>query len=70
VPLIFDDADLTQPAMAIARDLDHPVYDCVYLALARRRHAPLVTLDRRLTARLADTAYQCDAVLLADWTGS
>ena len=65
VPQIFDDAALA--ALALARELEHPVYDCVYLALARRRDAPLVTLDQKFTARLAGTRYQGDAVLLADW---
>ena len=67
VPQIFDDAALAAPALALARELDHPVYDCVYLALARQRNAPLITLDERLTTRLAGTRHQRDAVLLADW---
>ncbi|WP_255518572.1 hypothetical protein [Synechococcus sp. CBW1006] len=28
--------------------LDHPVYDCLYLALARREAAVLLTADQRL----------------------
>ena len=67
VPQIVDDAELADAALALARELDHPVYDCVYLSLARRRNAPLVTLDRTFTARLAGTRYRDDAVLLADW---
>jgi len=35
-------------AMEIARDADHPVYDCFYLALAESREEPLVTEDRRM----------------------
>ena len=38
-------------AMEMARRLDHPVYDCVYLALAEREHAALVTADHRLLRR-------------------
>ena len=68
VPQIFDDADLARAALGLARELDHPVYDCVYLALARRRGAPFITLDRVFTTRLAGTRYKSDAVLLADWT--
>ena len=67
VPQIVDVADLAEPAMALARELDHSVHDCVYLALARRRGSPLVTLDQRLTARLALARYRSDVVLLADW---
>jgi predicted nucleic acid-binding protein len=40
-------------AMEVARRLDHPVYDCVYLALAEREHAAFVTADHRLLRRLA-----------------
>lgn len=39
-------------AMEVARRLDHPVYDCVYLALAEREQAALVTADQRLLRRL------------------
>ena len=35
-------------AMNVARRLGHPVYDCVYLALAEREHAAFVTADHRL----------------------
>ncbi len=41
---------LAAEALALALDLDHPVYDCVYLALAIARDLPLVTADRRLIA--------------------
>jgi predicted nucleic acid-binding protein len=44
-------------AVAIARDLDHPVYDCVYLALAEREAAALVTADLRLLARAAGSPW-------------
>ncbi|MGH7893075.1 MAG: type II toxin-antitoxin system VapC family toxin [Candidatus Binatia bacterium] len=40
-------------ALAMAQRLDHPVYDCVYLALAERERATLVTADERLLGRLA-----------------
>ncbi|CAK6696115.1 hypothetical protein OGCDGJMD_01975 [Cyanobium usitatum str. Tous] len=35
-------------ALALACHLDHPVYDCLYLALARREAAQLLTADQRL----------------------
>jgi len=40
-------------AMDVARRLDHPVYDCVYLALAEREGASFVTADQRLLRRLS-----------------
>jgi predicted nucleic acid-binding protein len=43
--------------VAIARDLDHPDYDCFYLALAEQRQATLVTADRRLLNRVRGTQW-------------
>ena len=40
-------------AMEVARRLHHPVYDCVYLALAERERAGFVTADLRLLRRLS-----------------
>ncbi len=45
--------DLTWQALRLARALDHPVYDCVYLALALLREVPVVTADRRFVAAAA-----------------
>lgn len=46
---------LIRPAAALARELDHPVYDCFYLALAEAENAPMVTANRRLVAALGGT---------------
>ena len=46
-------APLLPRAMDVARRLSHPVYDCVYLALAERERAALVTADHRLLRRLS-----------------
>ena len=52
VPLqVHDSAGLLADALALALQLQHPAYDCFYLALAQRIDAPLVTADRRLHAR-------------------
>ena len=40
-------------ATQVARRLHHPVYDCLYLALAEREHATFVTADRRLLRRVS-----------------
>ena len=48
-------ADLMPQALSLAQTLDHPVYDCVYLALALIREVPVVTADRRfVSAALRD----------------
>jgi predicted nucleic acid-binding protein len=52
VPLqVHDSAGLLADALALALQLQHPAYDCFYLALALRSEAPLVTADRRLHSR-------------------
>jgi len=41
-------ATLLRPAARLAAELNHPSYDCVYLALAVSQAAPLATADHRL----------------------
>jgi predicted nucleic acid-binding protein len=53
VDQIEPDRHLQVEALALACHLNHPVYDCLYLALARREAAFLLTADQRLQ-RLAD----------------
>ena len=48
VDRVEPDRHLHVEALALACHLDHPVYDCLYLALARREAATLLTADRRL----------------------
>lgn len=43
---------LIASASEIAWHLDHPVYDCIYLADAERRATQLVTADKRLLGRV------------------
>ncbi|MDP2299057.1 MAG: type II toxin-antitoxin system VapC family toxin [Pseudolabrys sp.] len=40
--------ELRVRALEIALELDHPIYDCFYLALAERERCPMVTADKRL----------------------
>ena len=42
---------LLEPATALAIALDHPAYDCIYLALAEDLSCDLVTADQRLSTK-------------------
>ena len=48
VDQIEPDRHLQVAALALACHLDHPVDDCIYLALARREAAALLTADQKL----------------------
>jgi predicted nucleic acid-binding protein len=48
---------LASRAVELALDLDRPVYDCFYLALAEAEKVRLVTADRRLQNRLGGTPW-------------
>lgn len=54
-------------AARLALALDHPVYDCIYLALAHRIGARVVTADRRFVTTLAPTEHGEAVVTLADY---
>lgn len=49
-PVLTPASDVLDDAAEFAVELVHPIYDCLYLALAAREKAPLVTADRRLLA--------------------
>lgn len=50
-------AQLREAAFRIARQLNHPVYDCFYVALAAREAAPLVTADAALVRRIRNSPW-------------
>jgi predicted nucleic acid-binding protein len=49
------DALLAADALKLSMELNHPTYDCLYLALAQREQATIVTADKRLLNRLGPT---------------
>ncbi len=58
--------DFIALAGKFARDLDHPAYDCAYLALAADEGAPLVTADMSLIRKLTAARFNEAQVLTLD----
>ena len=54
---------LAPSASRLALDLDHPVYDCFYLALALLEQHPVVTADRRFHDAVRAHPYLSDRVI-------
>ncbi len=50
---LFPDRDLVMRASQFATDIDHPIYDCLYLASAEATGSNLVTADNRLANKWA-----------------
>ena len=65
-----DDEAVSADAVRLALALDHPVYDCVYLALAQRIGAVMLTADRRFVTAVAETEHGESVQTLADYAGS
>jgi predicted nucleic acid-binding protein len=45
---IISDQRLLPDAVRLALEWQHPVYDCLYIALALERREPIATADRKL----------------------
>jgi predicted nucleic acid-binding protein len=56
---------LIDAVVDLAVRLDHPAYDCAYLALACAEGSPLVTADRHLVTKLADAGPEFSGVAVA-----
>ena len=71
LPRFFDAlvgaSTLAPRAVAIAGELDHRVYDCLYVTLAEARQAKFVTADARLLGKLRQTAWEANVLHLADY---
>ena len=59
-----EDEEVGPDAVRLSLALDRPVYDCVYLALAHRLGATLVTADIRFVNALAETEHGATVVTL------
>ena len=58
--ILRSSADLIERAAQVAAQIDHPVYDCLYLACAEATGSTLITADRRLGNVAADGALNVD----------
>ena len=61
------DEEICASGVRLALALDRPVYDCVYLALAHRIGARVITADLRFANALASTEHGRAVVALADY---
>lgn len=55
--LHFEDDLLISAAFEIALDAEHPVYDCIYIAMSRHYNAPILTADRKLQRKFSDDKF-------------
>lgn len=55
--------ELAPAAARLAIDLDHPAYDCFYLALAILTQYPLVTADARFHDKVHGHPYLAESIL-------
>jgi len=53
-------------ALAIARALDHPVYDCIYVACAKRLGLSVVTADSRLIAKVEHHSFRASVASMSE----
>jgi predicted nucleic acid-binding protein len=54
----INSAPFVTAAFALALEINHPVYDCLYAIAARENDATLVTCDVRFAAKLDTTIYK------------
>jgi len=58
---------LLEPATRLAIALDHPAYDCAYLALAEARGCDFVTADAALRRKVLSAGLASKAVALREY---
>jgi len=67
VPILHPSPDLAERALQIGLELNHPAYDCIYIACAEKLGSILVTADTRLARAVQATRFASRIVHLADF---
>ncbi|MBB6306529.1 type II toxin-antitoxin system VapC family toxin [Xanthobacter tagetidis] len=67
IRFLFDTDDILTDVLQMAVALDHPIYDCLYVAGARRRELSLVTADARLIRKFSASPYASTILPLSEW---
>ena len=67
VPTFDPTTRLGERGLQIALSLQHPIYDCVYIALAEALGSVLVTADQSLVRKLGGTPFAGVVISLSDW---
>lgn len=62
----YPSTTLADSALRIALTLNHPVYDCMYLACAEATGTVLVTADKQLGKTVANTPWQKLVIYVGD----
>jgi len=66
VLIVEHDDALERAALELALMLRHPIYDCIYLALAQRMKRTLVTADKRFIRAIQASGITTVALALAE----
>jgi predicted nucleic acid-binding protein len=68
LPRMFDSlvpsAEVLEPAMKLMVELEHPLYDCLYLALAINLRCPVLTADKKFADAATAAGYGANIDLL------
>jgi len=69
VPILRSATEFAERAIEIALMLEHPVYDCLYIACAEKTDGTLVTADDRLCRTVDNTPFSSRVVSIRDADG-
>jgi len=64
---LIDTGPLVERALHLAHEIDHPLYDCLYLATAEAVAATVATADRRFFDRCLASSVESRIAWLGDW---